>query len=541
MSDWAGKLEQAHWRMERLLSTAINWQRWLGVEARQAWIPLGLIGLGLLAYAGLFGYDPSVGTQRYESEAEAVFFNPSQKSPTLIFVLTAWLLTRRLPRLAECATATPWAIPGLLAALAAAAACVWAHYVETFELLIPSLSLMLLAAGFLIAGFAGFRIVRTPALFLLLAWPLPGTVLNQILFPLQLMTASASNAVLNAIGVASLGFGDFILTGGRTFHVIESCAGLRSIETLLMSAVVYAEIFGRHGWRATTLVLVAPLLGSLVNLARVLSIVLLPGSDFASTHTLQGIVMIVAGVLLLAAADRGLGLLARRLPQRSRSGSGAANRTSASARLGLAALAAILAVTAATNFLLEPWVEERERHTRLATLSPVLDDWKTHGALKLERGFMGSVGFTQWVHRRYERGEEAVDLFLASHDRRDPRTSPISNKLRHPGPGYELQQARPVELGGLPATELVLRSATARVLSVLVFLDVEGLGRESLRSLLSLDRGPWRRSGRAVVFRLTTEIPAGERGIELARERLLRFYQVARPRLEELGVGIDEV
>jgi hypothetical protein len=208
--------------------------------------------------------------------------------------------------------------------------------------------------------------------------------------------------------------------------------------------------------------------------------------------------------------------------------------------VGLAALAAILAVAAATNFLLDPWVEEREQHSRLATLSPVLDGWQTRGGLELEQEFMGSVGFSQWIHRRYERGEEAVDLFLASDDRRDPRTSLISRKLQHPGPGYELVQTRPFELGGLPATALVLRSATSRVLSVLVFLDVEGLGRESFRSLLSLDRGPWRRPGRAIVFRLTTEIRAGERGIEPARERLLRFYEIVRPRLRQLGIGVGE-
>ena len=519
----------------------MHWRRWLGVEASLAWIPLGLIGIGLLAYAGLFGYEPSAGTMRYESEAEAAFFNPSQKSLTLIFLLTAWLTARRLPRLAACATGTRWAIPGLLAALAAAAACVWAHYVESFELLIPSLSLMLLAVGFVIGGFAGFRIVRTPALFLLLAWPLPGVVLNQILFPLQLMTATGTDAVLNTVGVASQTFGDIILTERGVFHVIESCAGLRSIETMLMSAVLFAEIFSRRGWHATTLVLLSPFIGSLVNLARVLSIVLLPGSQFASLHELQGIVMIVAGVLSLAATDWMLVRLAARFPRRSGPPSAAADRRPASALTGLAVLAAILVVSAATNFLLEPWVEERERLPRLASLSPVLDDWRTRGSLKIEQDFMGSVGFTQWIHRRYERGADSVHLFLASDDRRDPRTSLVSQKLRRPGPGYKLELAEPLEFGGLPATALVLRSPTARVLSVLAFLDVDGLGRESFRSMLSLDRGPWRRPGRALVLRLTTEIRlVGETGIEHARQRLLDFYQAARPQLAEIGVEADE-
>ena len=248
--------------------------------------------------------------------------------------------------------------------------------------------------------------------------------------------------------------------------------------------------------------------------------------------------MIAAGVLLMAAADWAFGLLAQRLPARSRPRAAAAKRSVP--RAALVGLATILVVSGATNFLLAPWEEVRERLPRLASLSPVLEDWKTHGALKLEQEFMGSVGFSQWIHRRYEMGEEAVDLFLASDDRRDPRVSLISRKLRHPGPGYELVEARAFEFDGLPATALVLQSPTARVLSLLVFLDVDGLGRESVRSLFSLDRGPWRRPGRAIVFRLTTEIPTRENGTEFARERLLRFYEIARPHLQAIGIGIAE-
>jgi exosortase len=522
------------------LSAAIDWQRWLGVDRRQAWIPIGLIGLLLLAYAGLVGWEPSAGSMRYESDAEAAFFNPSQKNPTLIFVLTAWLFGRRLPRLAASATATPWAIPGLLGLLAAAAACVWAHYVETFELLIPSLSLMLLSGSLVIGGIGGFRIMRTPALFLLLAWPLPGVVLNQILFPLQLMTASATSTILHVFGMKAVTLGDFILTQGRIFHVIESCAGLRTIETLLMSAVLYAEVFGWRGWRATTLILMAPPIGMLVNQTRVLWIVLMPGSHLASVHTLQGIVMIVVGVLFLAALDWVLGLLSKRIPSRPGPEPSATPGRLVVSRASLAALAAILAVTASTNFLLAPWEEERERLPRLASLSPVLDDWKTQGGLKLEQEFMGSVGFSQWVHRSYESGDEVVELFLAGDDRRDPRSSLISKKLWYPGPGYRDEQAWSIEFDGTSAIALVLRSAERRVLSVLVFLDVESLGRESLRSLLALDRGPWRRPGQALVLRLTTEIPPEETGIEPARERLLRLYDLARPQLRELGFRLDE-
>ena len=90
---------------------------------------------------------------------------------------------------------------------------------------------------------------------------------------------------------------------GKIFQVIESCAGLRSIETLMMSAVVYAEIFGRRGPHALILVVAAPLLGVLVNLIRVLSLVASPFSNIDPVHTLQGIAMIVVGVLLIAFLD----------------------------------------------------------------------------------------------------------------------------------------------------------------------------------------------------------------------------------------------
>ncbi len=484
------------------------------------WPILGV--LGLLAYRDLVSYSTE---REVREETDALFFSPTDESPVLIFALALWLLYRRRQRLLAAAadpSSVAFAIPFLVLA---AALCAWAHYVKAPELLVPSLSLMLLGGAGLCCGIGGMRAVLVPALFLLLAYRPPGILVNQLMYPLQLETTQGTAWLLHLLGIASESSGDQIFTEGRVFHVIESCAGLRSMETLLMASVVYAELLGRRGIHALLLAGSAPVVGGLVNQVRVLSIVLNPYSVFASVHTGQGLAMVVVGVILLSIVDW---LLARFRPLRSTPPAGEDGRSPAPhASLGWVNLAALFAVLAVANWVIPPWTPPRGQEPLLSGLPPRLEGWQAEG-LKLDRDFLGSVGFSEWVHRRYVKGESQVELFLASDDRLDPRVSPVSAKTALPGPSWEVLQRAPVRLDpdGLVAESSVLGSLRRQALVYHWYDGVAPLRAEALRALLALDRSPLRRPGRAVVFRASTPLPPGAEAE--TRESLGQFLALVR-------------
>jgi len=492
-------------------------------------------GLALFAYRGLLSYDPAGETRRDLEGADGLFFSPTDSNPTLIFALTALLLYQRRHRILEASARAPSAWLALPLVLSASALCVWAHYVGVPELLVPSLSLMLLGAGAWWGGRTGLRALLVPALFLLLAYRPPGILISHIIYPLQILTVEVTHGVLDLLAMESHRIGDMILTREKAFHVIESCAGLRSIETLLMASVIYVEIMGCPRRRAGILVAASPLVGMLVNQIRVLTLVFNPYSGFASIHTLQGIVMIVAGVLMIASLDW---LLARLLPPESRprpppAADPSSSHTSVTLVPRLVGLGLLLGCLGVATWAIPVWQPARLVAPRLARFPVSLPGWALEG-LPLDKEFLGSVGFSEWVHRRYTKEGREVTLFLASNNRLEPRMSLISPKTTLPGAGWELREREPLELPpeGLAAEVLVLQSRAGQSLAYYWYEGVETFSREALRSVLVLDRGPLRRQERALVVRLST--PLGWGGREAAEKTLDEFLALAQPALANL-------
>ncbi|MEO2038414.1 MAG: archaeosortase/exosortase family protein, partial [Martelella sp.] len=67
-------------------------------------------------------------------------------------------------------------------------------------LIVLSLILLLLGSASLVAGRDGLRATWAPALFLIFAFPIPATVVNSVIWPLQLQTASNASSFLGLIG-----------------------------------------------------------------------------------------------------------------------------------------------------------------------------------------------------------------------------------------------------------------------------------------------------------------------------------------------------
>ncbi len=495
----------------------------------QLTLPLLLLLL-LFAHRDLIYYEPPSGVG--VEGAEGFLFAPTGTSPYLILSLTLFMLIARW-RLIIASLGTPSRrVPAGGLVILSAALSGWGYYVNSPDLQIPALMFWILGAGWLLSGSSGLRLVLLPALFLVFAIVPPAVLINAIIFPLQLLTAQVSSAVLDLVGVRSYVAADLIFVSDHVFHVIETCSGLRSIETLVMAAVVYGEMFHLSRLRMTLLIFAAPVVGFVVNQVRVMSIVVSPYSHFAEVHTIQGIFMLIVGVLAIAGIDHLLGRFLTAPRPRSWAGSGGemAQRRYPVARLVF--LVAVLSLVALTTTVLPRWKQQPMPVKALSSLPADLGDWKTQG-LKLDRSFLGSVRPDKWVHREYTRGEEAVQVFVVSDRRLDRNKSLLSAKTKLPGPGWRVVGSSWLELEPGQQRVEVMRARFGGN-EVLVYHWYEGMASfsgEVLRASLGLDRSPWRRHERALAVRLSTRVANEPGGEQKARARLDEFAHFVRKHL----------
>jgi exosortase len=483
---------------------------------------VGALG-AVFAYRGILG----IGESPSDLEGpEAWVFDPAGSSPILIFAATGWLLARRWDRIQRAIGAPPRPIAGLAAIAVAAALCVWSYYTGARNLLVPSFSLLMVGSALWLGGTVALRTVLLPALFVLIAMPIPIALVNHFVYPLQLLTAEVVTGILRLVGLDLHSQADLIYYRGVTFQVIESCSGLRTISTILMSAFLYQDLFYRSRLQSTLLVIASPLVGLVANNLRVMMIVLNPYSSFAAVHTAQGLVMIVVAVLMLAAVDAVLTrLLSPGQPTRR------IQPHPAPSLVRVFALSAGIAAMAATSLLLAPWKAPVGIGPPLGTLPAQLGAFKAAG-MKLDHEFLGSIGFSEWVHRRYETGAEPVELLLGSDHRTHEYSNFLSDKTAVPARGWKIVERGAVRIGDRDMERFVFESSGEQQLAYRWITGVGPWWAEALRAVLALDRGPLRRPGRAMVFRISTRFGPGQRSA--AEDRLQTFLSLADPSLTKL-------
>lgn len=513
-----------------------------GLRGLPAWLPadasqrrtLGLAALAIvltaLAYGPFLAYRPITNVSL---GVEGWFFEPSDKSPPLVLALVAWLVYRRRRRLARL-PAQPGAWP-LTAALFAVSLSlfVWGVRCRAPDVLGISLFFQLLAVSHWLGGRPALRVLALPAFVVLFALPIPAPLLNLVVWKLQVGTAEWTGMLLHAIGLPALVSGERIIRADKVFQIIESCSGLRSIETLSMLSVLMVDLFGRHRVHAVLLMLAAVPVAFFINGLRAFSLILVPGSQIETIHMAQGIAMLLGGVLLLYLFD---GLLERVLPARARTlprrpPLAGSERRDPSARL--AGIAALSCALLALGLLLPPW--------RLAPLKlplPVNEIGFTLGGwqgkdVETDWLFYGMMGYRQAIHRRYTLGRDQVELFVATGARERRSRSLLSPKTALPGTGWM------VEDSGRDAESAhewrVVRQGSYR--RRLVEHWTAGLGSvaaETLRTLLALDDSPLRRDSAPVVVRIATPLGRGPEARRAAERRLSAFASVLQKPLEAL-------
>lgn len=501
--------------------TSAGWREWEGLP----W--LALVVLGVIGYWELIAWDPHVGIRGQAQGAEGILFEPTAQSPLLILGLAAWLVWRRSRRIGAALRTGGSPVLGAIFLVPAVFCLVWAHYIRAPDLMIPSLQLLLLGIGAALGGRRGLAVMRLPAALLFLAIPIPAPLLNQLIFPLQLATARTVGLALSAFGYESLVLGDHVAAPWAVFHVIETCSGLRLVQTMMMASIVYGEVFELSVKRATFLFLISPIVGLVVNIARVLTIVFGPfGADF-SEHTIQGIAMVVVGVLVLAWIDSGIDRIVGRSEPRQFEGVALSKIALPTRAVGVLALFAFVAVL---PFVAPRW-SPPDPGSRLDRIPRHVKGW-TGNSIKLDTEFLGSVNFSNRVYKAYEREGERIRVLIGESDRLDRRRSIASPKVAYPGAASKLLGRDQIDLAGQRAELALFRSPDG--LNLVLYWDegIEELSTELVYSLLGLDRGPLRRDGFARVWQLSTLVDGS---VEQAATRLVALATALR----EFWAGVD--
>ena len=169
-----------------------------------------------------------------------------------------------------------------------------------------SLPITLYGLVLYLMGPAAARIVRFPAVLLVLAFPIPGKLYLELVVPLKLFVSQGAAWLLWKAGYDVVRQGNILIFGSLQIGVTEACAGLSSLMTILALSVFYGYLRIRRLSLRLMVVLAGLLLVFTANILRVaaLSVVAIrwgQESAFGETHALWGVLVFAACVLGLLA------------------------------------------------------------------------------------------------------------------------------------------------------------------------------------------------------------------------------------------------
>ncbi len=461
--------------------------------------------LALLVILAAFRTLYTAGTRYgFEKSVEYWLFLPGDSAPIVVILISLWLAYRRSNRLRALPFSTgPWSLTLGFFALGLGAFA-WSVYTQALDLQVISLGL--LVAGLVVnyLGVPGLRVLWLPLVVLLFAVPLPAPLMLAVVFKLQMWTAALAGMSLYGLGIPHLVSGDQILRVSQAFQVIEGCSGMRSIQILTLLTILLVDLFQRRSWHAALLICFAPFLAFALNGVRVLTLILNPHSEIIAIHNLQGIAILLVGLVIVYAADGFLERFAT-LNRPAPPALPAAKKFSTPASL-LASVALALGLLA-LDLGVPAWEPPASEIPSLHTLvGEALEKWASE-KIDPDFSFRGSARFGEVVNRKYHLDTGPVSVFVAESDFDQRGGSPLSPITAVPGSGWKLADDRVVsDPNWGRVQERVVEKGKRRVLVRHWVLGSRGLAAETLRSLLAMDRSPLRRPEPIVVVRLSTPI-----------------------------------
>ncbi len=487
-------------------------------NARLILIAAALLGL---AYREIFTI--SIYSEM-KSAADTFFYDNASTSPVIAIGLFLFLTVRRMDMLRHNPPAPGPSFYGL-GFLPPLVLMSWAYYVHAPDLLACSLFLFVMAAGYILGGGRGVASLVLPSLVLFFAFPQPAVLNNHLIYPMQLWSAQWSTALLHIFGFEAFLSSDQIVMTERILQVIESCSGLRTIQTLTLAAIAYAELFLLGRIHSLILIFSAPLIGFFLNGFRILSIGADPESQIGESHTLQGILVIIGGVLLIAGEEA---LLRRYLPipEQGHQEKPARDNEPVSHLKVIRILIVSAALFTIASYLTPRWELDTDPMFQVKNLPTKVGDWNGTNK-KMQSVFLGSISQDKYYNRLYERRKDQVHAYIAWDKRASRYRSMLSEKNSLPGTGWVIKDLDQINLdvGSVNIGVMLAEAGQHSSLTYYWYLGVHNPEYEILRSLLGLDQSLFRREGTAVAVRLTTQIYPEREGTLKAHKRLRGFVR----------------
>ena len=186
----------------------------------------------------------------------------------------------------------------------------WRRPLWNHSLVLFGLTLLLLC---LLGGWGSLRSFAFPFAFLLLALPWPTRLEAAVIEPLTHLVVALTVLVVNLIGYPAAAAGNTIQVAGQLVGVDEACSGIRSLQSLIMMALFFGEMYRFGLVRRFSLLLGALVLAILFNGARAVTLTLVrvngTTEQFDFWHEAVGNFTAVAASLLLVGVAELLVLL----------------------------------------------------------------------------------------------------------------------------------------------------------------------------------------------------------------------------------------
>jgi exosortase len=157
-----------------------------------------------------------------------------------------------------------------------------------------------------------------PFAFLIFAFPIPGKIYTELVFPLKLLVTKISGALLTLLGMPVKIHGNIIEISSTLVGVADACSGLNSLAAILALSVFYSYlVIQRWDFRLAIVISALPLV-IIVNIIRVTTTAIVTvkwGLEFTegNLHSLWGIAVFIISVLGLLVIIRFFSLLESRI------------------------------------------------------------------------------------------------------------------------------------------------------------------------------------------------------------------------------------
>lgn len=265
---------------------------------RHRWAVAAVLAFGLFVL-----YAPT-----YADLATTVWAGDEQGHGPLIVALCAWLAVQRWMAFAALPDRPSFAAGGVVLLLGLAMQVLGqSQGIQTSSA--ASQIAVLGGLVLLFKGLPGFRLMAVPLFFLVFAVPLPGILVQTLTVPLKSAVSACAEWLLHFADYPVARTGVVLSVGPYQMLVADACAGLNSMFTLEALGFLWMSLRPRaSAWRNVLLAVLIVPISFTANVIRVLALVLVTyhlgdaaGRGFM--HGFAGIVLFVAAVLLMLAAD----------------------------------------------------------------------------------------------------------------------------------------------------------------------------------------------------------------------------------------------